>query len=213
MEYVIDNKVYEVVIIKKRNKNTYIRVKDDMKIYVTTNYLTSKRYIKNLLDENYSYLVKMINNMCKKNEKKDLFFYLGNSYDIIFVNDLKKVDVDSNNFVIYASNMRELNRWYNKVIKDTFIERFNYIYNIFDEVNVMPSLKIRKMKSRWGVYNRVKHSVTLNSELIKYNIRCLDYVIVHELSHVIHFDHSKKFWSLVSKYCNNYKDIKKELKE
>ena len=213
MEYVIDNKVYEVVIIKKRNKNTYIRVKDDMKIYVTTNYLTSKRYIKNLLDENYSYLVKMINNMCKKNEKKDLFFYLGNSYDIIFVNDLKKVDVDSNNFVIYASDMRELNRWYNKVIKDTFIERFNYIYNIFDEVNVMPSLKIRKMKSRWGVYNRVKHSVTLNSELIKYNIRCLDYVIVHELSHVIHFDHSKKFWSLVSKYSSNYKDIKKELKE
>ena len=213
MEYVIDNKVYEVVIIKKRNKNTYIRVKDDMKIYVTTNYLTSKRYIKNLLDENYSYLVKMINNMCKKNEKKDLSFYLGNSYDIIFVNDLKRVDVDSDNLVIYASNMRELNRWYNKVIKETFIERFNYIYNIFDEVNVMPSLKIRKMKSRWGVYNRVKHSVTLNSELIKYNIRCLDYVIVHELSHVIHFDHSKKFWSLVSKYCNNYKDIKKELKE
>lgn len=213
MEYVIDNKVYEVVIIKKRNKNTYIRVKEDMKIYVTTNYLTSKRYIKNLLDENYSYLVKMIKNMCKKNEKKDLFFYLGNSYDIIFVNDLKKVDVDSNNFVIYAGNMRELNRWYNKVIKDTFIERFTYIYNIFDEVNVMPSLKIRKMKSRWGVYNRVKHSVTLNSELIKYNIRCLDYVIVHELSHVIHFDHSKNFWSLVSKYCNNYKAIKKELKE
>lgn len=213
MEYVIDNKVYEVVIIKKKNKNTYIRVKDDMKIYVTTNYLTSKRYIKNLLDDNYNYLVKMINNMCKKNEKKDLFFYLGNSYDIIFVNDLKKVDVDSNNYVIYASDIKQLNRWYNKVIKDTFMERFTYIYNIFDEVNVMPSLKIRKMKSRWGVYNRVKHSVTLNSELIKYNIRCLDYVIVHELSHVIHFDHSKKFWSLVSKYSSNYKDIKKELKE
>ena len=213
MEYVIDNKVYEVVIIKKRNKNTYIRVKDDMKIYVTTNYLTSKRYIKNLLDENYSYLVKMIKNMCKKNEKKDLFFYLGNSYDIIFVNDLKKVDVDSDNYVIYAKDLSQLNRWYNKVIKDTFIERFTYIYNIFDEVNIMPSLKIRKMKSRWGVYNRVKHSVTLNSELIKYNIRCLDYVIVHELSHVIHFDHSKCFWALVSKYCNNYKNIKKELKE
>ena len=213
MEYVIDNKVYEVVIIKKRNKNTYIRVKDDMKIYVTTNYLTSKRYIKNLLDENYSYLVKMIKNMCKKNEKKDLFFYLGNSYDIIFVNDLKKVDVDSNNYVIYAKDESQLNRWYNKVIKDTFIERFTYIYNIFDEVNIMPKLKIRKMKSRWGVYNRVKHSVTLNSELIKYNIRCLDYVIAHELSHVIHFDHSKNFLSLVGKYCNNYKTIKKELKE
>lgn len=213
MEYVIDNKVYDVVIIKKRNKNTYVRVKEDMKIYVTTNYLTTKGYIKRLLDENYNYLSKMIDKMCKKNEKKDLFFYLGNSYDIIFVNDLKKIDVDSDNLVIYAKDLRQLNRWYNKVIKDTFVERFTYIYNIFDEVKKLPSLKIRKMKSRWGVYNRVKHSVTLNSELIKYNIRCLDYVIVHELSHVIHFNHSKSFWNLVSKYCSNYKEIKKELKE
>ena len=183
MNYNIEGIDFEVVIIKKRNKNTYIRIKDDMKIYVTTNYLTSKRYIKNLLDENYSYLVKMINNMCKKNEKKDLFFYLGNSYDIIFVNDLKKVDLDSDNFVIYAKDVRELNRWYNKVIKDTFIEHYKNVFELFDEVSTMPSLKIRKMKSRWGVYNRVNHSVTLNSELIKYDLRCLDYVIVHELSH------------------------------
>ena len=213
MYYNIEGKELEVVIIKKRNKNTYIRVKEDMKIYVTTNYLASKKYIKELLDSNYDYLVKMINSMCKKNEKKDLFFYLGNSYDIIFVNDLKKIEVDSDNFVIYASDIKQLNRWYNKIIKDTFIEHYKKVFELFDEVGTMPSLKIRRMKSRWGVYNRVKHSVTLNSELIKYNIRCLDYVIVHELSHVIHFDHSKKFWSLVSKYSSNYKDIKKELKE
>ena len=204
---------YEVVIIKKKNKNTYIRVKEDMKIYVTTNYLVSKKYIKGLLDSNYDYLVKMINNVCKKNEKKDLFFYLGDSYDIIFVNDLKKIDVDSNNLVIYVKDMSQLNRWYNKVIKDTFVEHYKKVFDMFSEVNVMPSLKIRKMKSRWGVYNRIKHSVTLNSELIKYNLRCLDYVIVHELSHVIHFNHSRDFWSLVSKYCSNYKTIKKELKE
>lgn len=213
MYYNIEGKQLEVVIIKKRNKNTYIRVKEDMKIYVTTNYLVSKRYIKGLLDSNYDYLVKMINSMCKKNEKKDLFFYLGDSYDIIFVNDLKKIDVDSDNLVIYVKDMSQLNRWYNKVIKDTFIEHYKKVFEMFSEVNVMPSLKIRKMKSRWGVYNRVKHSVTLNSELIKYNLRCLDYVIVHELSHVIHFNHSRDFWTLVSKYCSNYKTIKKELKE
>ena len=213
MKYVVDGKELEVVIIKKRNKNTYVRVKEDMKIYVTTNYLTTKGYIKKLLDENYNYLCKMIDRMCKRNEKSDLFFYLGNSYDIIFLNDLKKVDVDSENFVIYTKDLKQLNRWYNKVIKDTFVERFTYIYDEFDEVKKLPSLRIRKMKSRWGVYNRVKHSVTLNSELIKYNIRCLDYVIVHELSHVIHFNHSKSFWNLVSKYCSNYKEIRKELKE
>ena len=75
MEYIVNGKPYEVVVIKKRNKNTYIRVKEDLKIYVTTNYLVTKSYIKKLLDENISSLKKMIDQACKKNEKKELFFY------------------------------------------------------------------------------------------------------------------------------------------
>jgi hypothetical protein len=69
------------------------------------------------------------------------------------------------------------------------------------------------MRTRWGVCNKKTITVTLNTELIKYNLRCLDYVIVHELSHLVYFNHSKDFWNLVSKYCPNYKEIKRELKD
>ena len=213
MEYKIDDKIYEVIIVKKRNKNTYIRVKEDMNIYVTTNYLATKSYIKRLLDSNYDYLKKMINQMCKKNEKKELFFYLGSSYDIIFISTISNVDIDYDNRIIYAKDEKMLNKWYTKTIKDTFSKHYVDIFEEFEEVKVIPKLKIRKMKTRWGVYNRVSHTVTLNSELMKYSSSALDYVIVHELSHVIFFDHSKNFWNLVSKYCSNYKSIKKELKE
>lgn len=213
MEYKIDDKIYEVIIVKKRNKNTYIRVKEDMNIYVTTNYLATKSYIKRLLDSNYDYLKKMINQMCKKNEKKELFFYLGSSYDIIFISTISNVDIDYDNRIIYAKDEKMLNKWYTKTIKDTFSKHYVDIFEEFEEVKVIPKLKIRKMKTRWGVYNRVSHTVTLNSELMKYSSSALDYVIVHELSHVIFFDHSKYFWNLVSKYCSNYKSIKKELKE
>lgn len=213
MEYKIDDKVYQVIIVKKRNKNTYIRVKEDMNIYVTTNYLATKSYIKRLLDSNYDYLKKMINQMCKKNEKQELFFYLGVSYDIIFISTISNVDIDNDNKIIYAKDCKMLNKWYNKTIKDTFTKHYIDIFNKFEEVKLIPKLRIRKMKTRWGVYNRVSHTVTLNSELIKYSSQALDYVIVHELSHVIFFDHSKNFWNLVSKYCSNYKSIKKELKE
>ena len=213
MEYKIDDKIYEVIIEKKRNKNTYIRVKEDMNIYVTTNYLATKSYIKRLLDSNYDYLKKMINQMCKKNEKKELFFYLGSSYDIIFISTISNVDIDYDNRIIYAKDEKMLNKWYTKTIKDTFSKHYVDIFEEFEEVKVIPKLRIRKMKTRWGVYNRVSHTVTLNSELMKYSSSALDYVIVHELSHVIFFDHSKNFWNLVSKYCSNYKSIKKELKE
>ena len=60
MKYEIDGIDYEVIIEKKNNKNTYIRVKEDGKIYITTNYFTSKGYLKNLLDNNYVALKKMI---------------------------------------------------------------------------------------------------------------------------------------------------------
>ena len=65
MEYKIDDKVYQVIIVKKRNKNTYIRVKEDMNIYVTTNYLATKSYIKRLTKscKNINKLVLVSNNL------------------------------------------------------------------------------------------------------------------------------------------------------
>ena len=88
----------------------------------------------------------------------------------------------------------------------------DYYYNIFEEQIPIPNLKIRKMTSRWGVCNIKNHNVTLNLELSKYNIECLNYVIVHELSHFIHPNHSKDFWFLVGKYYPNYKEIRKYLR-
>ena len=75
------------------------------------------------------------------------------------------------------------------------------------------TLKIRKMKTRWGVCNYIKNTVTLNSELIKYERNIIDYVIIHEFSHFTHHDHSAAFWSLVAKYYPNYKLARKELRE
>ena len=87
------------------------------------------------------------------------------------------------------------------------------MFNKFYENIKSPILKIRTMKTRWGVYNRKNHTITLNSKLIEFDIEKIDYVIVHELSHIIHFDHSKEFWNLVSKYCPNYKAIRKEMRD
>ena len=76
-----------------------------------------------------------------------------------------------------------------------------------------PKLKIRNMKTRWGVCNRRDDSITLNSKLIRYEIHDIDYVIIHELAHLVHFDHSKAFWQTVEKYMPNYKRAIKNLKE
>ena len=213
MKYTIDNEEYNVIIEKKNNKNVYIRVKEDLNIYITCNYFFTKRQVIDLLDRNIDAIKKMIERQKVKKEKDNMFFYLGKKYDIISVPVIDSIDIDNVNNIIYVKNQKQLDNWYKKEIIRIFTDRFNKCFSIFEESKKIPSLKIRNMKTRWGVYNRVNHSVTLNTHLIEYEIDKLDYVIFHELSHIIYFDHSAHFWSLVGKYCPNYKIIRKELKD
>ena len=96
---------------------------------------------------------------------------------------------------------------------EVFKKYLDEAYYVFDEKIPYPIIKVRGMKTRWGVCNRRDNSVTLNLELIKKDPMYLNYVIVHELSHFVHFDHSKAFWGVVEKYCPDYKIVRKKLKE
>lgn len=210
MKYEINDKEYEVIIIKKNNKNTYLRVKEDLKIYITTNYFTSKSTIKKLLKQNEKEIQKMIESQTKKNKKNEFFNYLGNNYEI-FIDDVNEVKFLDD--AIFVKDMKQLEKYIKNETKSIFKQHLDKIYNIFTEEIPYPKLKIREMKTRWGVCNKRDNSVTLNSKLIEFDLEKLDYVIIHELAHFIHFNHSKDFWNLVSKYEPNYKKIRKEMKD
>ena len=78
MYFTYNDKDYEIVIEKKRTtKNTYIRVKKNLKIYVTSNIFTSNRFIENLIRDNYSKICKMIDFQEKKADNNKGFLYLG----------------------------------------------------------------------------------------------------------------------------------------
>lgn len=204
----IDNIKYEVEIIKKNNRNTYIRVKNG-KVLVTTNYLTSKNSIMKLINDNIDTIKKMIDKDKKRLDKQEEFYYFGKKYDLIY--GFNEIEFSDNK--IYANNNRDFKKYLDKEIIRIYKERLDYWYNVFEEDIPVPNLKIRNMTSRWGVCNIKNHNVTLNYQLSKYDSSCLDYVIVHELSHFIHPNHSREFWLLVGKYYPKYKECRKMLKE
>ena len=209
MTFKIKNKEYPVIITKKKNKNTYIRVKEDGTIHVTTSYFATKKQIIELLEKHELDLLKMIDKIETKLEKEKKFYYLGKEYEVIYMPT--KLEIVDNH--IYVTDEKGLNKWFKQEMETIYLERINFWYHQFEESIPYPKLKIRKMKTRWGVCNRRDNSVTLNSELMRYEIDKLDYVIVHELSHFVHFNHSSDFWKLVSKYFPNYKKARKDLKE
>lgn len=203
-----NNNSYNVDIIRKNNKNIYIRVKNG-KIIVTCNYFTTNKMIEKLIKDNYSSIIKMIGKAEKRIEKEEKFYLFGKVYDVIY--GFKDIDITDNK--IYILDKKTLDKYLDNEIKEIFSSRLDYWYNLFEENIPIPNLKIRKMTSRWGVCNLKNKNVTLNYYLYKYDIECLDYVIIHELSHFIHPNHSKLFWDLVSKYCSNYKMLRKKLKD
>lgn len=183
MKYNIDEYEFNIIIERKNNKNTYLKIKDSNTVLITTNYFTTKKQIIDLINNNEKFIITNLEKMKKKEEKDDKFFLLGKEYNIIILPN-SDVHIMGNN--IYTPDLKKLDKWLNKEMKELYIKRLEYCYNLFEEVIPYPTLRIRKMKTRWGVCNRKNHTVTLNSELLKYDITKLDYVIVHELSHFIH---------------------------
>jgi len=206
----IDNQKVEVIITKKKgNKNTYLRVKEDLKLYVTTSFFMTEKKIKEIIDENIDSIIKMYQKQNYKQELKQNFYYLGQKYDIVKTNS-KEVLFGQEKIFVPADF--DSDKWLKKEATKLFKERLDYWYSNFDREIPYPSLTIRKMTSRWGVCNSKLTRVTLNLELMKKDIACLDYVIVHELSHFIEMNHSNRFWKVVEANYPKYKEVRKVMK-
>ena len=202
----INGKTYTYIIEYKRIKNIYFRVKEDLKIHISCNKLVNKVYIESLLKNNESAIINMYNRQIEKQSYNEDVYYLGNK--LVF-EEYNGTPYISNDY-IYAKTIDKAKEYIYSLAYSVFNERMNLIKQSF---NNLPSfrLRVRKMTSKWGVCNTKSMTVTLNTELITKDVHLIDYVIVHELCHFKHMDHSKSFWNEVSKYYPYFKEARKEL--
>lgn len=211
MQLTYNNKDYDIVIEKKKGqKNTYIRVNKNLEVKVTTGYFTSMRFIENMIQDNYERICKMIDFQEVKVKNNIGFFYLGKQYVVIYTD---QEGISFNNDKVYMNHNFDIDKWYRMQAKKLFLERLDYNYSKFTRKIPYPKLRIRKMTSRWGVCNVRTHIITINLELIKRDVAYLDYVIIHEMSHLIYGDHSSSFWKLVEENMPDYKKYREEMKE
>lgn len=207
MQVCINNKDLDIVVEYKNNKNLYIRVKDG-KLYVTCNKLVSNEQILNIIKNNIKSLTKMYEKQSKKDEEEPFHYYLGNKYTVIYDNNYKDIKIEDD--IILVKNEAMLNKFYKDECLRVFSNRIEKYQKLFSNLPKF-KLKVRSMKTRWGVNNQKSMSITLNSELIKKDISLIDYVVVHELCHFLEPNHSIYFWNEVKKRYPNYKEARKIL--
>ena len=144
----------------------------------------------------------------KKFINGEILKFLGKNYKLNIVNSSKeKVELKENKINVYLKRKNTsikslLEIWYRANGLKVITRKINY-YNFL--IGVKPnSINLRSFKKRWGSCNS-KGDIAFNWRLLMAPNSVINYVVIHELCHLIHFNHSKNFWKTVKYFHPNYK--------
>lgn len=214
------------VIVKRKNiKNMYLRVvlpEGDVKI--SAPFFVSDDKIIEFVESRMDWILEKQSQIASMEYVARLKYVNGEKHPLwgeeytlqLIENNIKTAFVNEDTIYLPVSKRSKMkNR--QKTLEDFYrLELQKEIANIYDKctetVGKRPAeVKIRKMKN-WGncKQNRI---ITLNLNLAKKPKICLEYVFIHELCHLIEFNHSKNFKMLMDKNCPNWREIKKILNE
>ena len=164
MQVNLGDKIFNVFIARKNNKNMYLRVKIDG-IYISCNYLTPNSLILSFIKQNEKSILESYKRIEHKEEKKEFFYYLGKKYDVVILNTVSKIEILDDK--VFVKNKSYLDTFLKNEANRIFNERVKICYNLFEEDIPYPKLLIGKMKRKWGYCNKREKLIKLNFELIK----------------------------------------------
>ena len=103
-----------------------------------------------------------------------------------------------------------IDKWYKNKFRSISRERIEALIYKASWIENSPSIKLMSMKKQWGSCS-TKGNLILNPHLVKAPKECIDYVILHELCHIAEYNHSERFWRLMTQVMPNWKEVKAEL--
>jgi len=164
-------------------------------------------------------------------EKENITFENGETVYLLGKQYKMKIIPSTKNSIVVKGKYFEIN------IKEKYIVNKKYIRKVYDKwlkeyaeqilndliiryqstlkkYNIkIPKLEIRQMKSRWGSCIPSSNKVIFNLNLIKTPMCCIEYVVLHELSHFKYQNHSKNFYNFITIFMPDWKERKKILDE
>lgn len=151
----------------------------------------------------------------------ETFYFLGRQYRLKVITGLENnVKLVGKYFLLYTlqpDNLEQkkqlLEGWYSSHAKVYLQYRISFYIDRVTKIGAKtPLIKFRKMKKRWGSCTP-SGVITFNTELIKAPIHCIDYVVLHELCHLVHAGHNAKFYQLLDTLMPDWKKRKERLEK
>lgn len=215
---------YEVRFAARRTMS--ISVYPDCTIAVTAPAGTEQQKIERLLKKRARWIVRQRRHFeqfkprttPRKYVGGETHLYLGRQYRLqILLAEHASVKLKAGRIVVTSSDdnrdkIKELvAHWYRERARLKLAERFAAVAQKFERlIPVSPDLILRSMKVRWGSHT-ASGRIILNNDLIRAPVHCIDYVVTHELAHVVHPNHGASFFKLLEAMMPDWSDRKQKL--
>lgn len=223
--------VISFLVERKNVKNVNLHIKPDMTIAVSANPNVPIEFIHDFVKRKAPWIVKNVHffkgvqSECQR--KRELvsgesFQYLGKQYRMrVEENDTEEVVLDGGFIYLRVNDKADtrrkanlFNQWFRERASTVFSEVLEKMYSSFQKYEVVkPEIRIRTMKARWGSCLRKSNAILLNFELIKAPKYCIEYVILHELTHFLHRNHDERFYSFITALMPDWEKRKAILDE
>lgn len=217
-----NNAKWEYVINYKDQKHMYLKIRNE-RIIITAPFFIQESLVKDFILKNLSKILKDKNslkpNIVINNGNDSYLYFLNKKYHLITKYQSWKTTIcfEFNNLVVTTNTqdtkqiLIKIQKFLKKEATMIFMKRLQYWSEIMN-IN-FSALKIRAMTTKWGVCQPQTKIITLNYKLLHFSYEIIDYVIIHELAHIIHSHHQQAFWNFVAQYCPNFQYCQKILKQ
>ena len=215
----------EIAVQRKNIKSIHLSVyppQGTVKISVPLG--TSESYIKNFALSKWTWITeKRSQILTTYKEAKEKEYVSGESHLLfgteyrLFVqvnsNEAQNVCIDGDYIKVTVKNKENVKSTLEDFYKVQLQERIERFISKWEEVLKVKceGIKYRTMKTRWGSCIPEKKSITFNINLAQKDIECVEYVVVHELIHLIEPNHSTEFYRILEKNIPNWKILRKRM--
>ena len=188
--------------------NSAIRLVTEKKLWIIRHLDKMKEFEKQqtMFDENSGYCTRHHKLDLKKADRKNISVRISKGkINVIYPTELKSDSKEVQTGIrrgIERALKSEAKQYLPEKVKE-LAEKFDFNYN---------KLTLKNIKSRWGSCSR-KNNINLSIHLMRLPDHLIDYVILHELTHTVHHNHSKRFWAFLDKITDGAKSLDKELRK
>ena len=216
----------QVELEKKRIKNLYLKIlPPDGRVHISAPLKMSDEEIARFVSSKREWILHQRAKMERRTPIPELkyitgeqFYIWGNAYSLLIREAVNRnrVDIIDDKIILFSKSdstreQREkvLNNWYRKALEEEIpflLARWEQIIGVSSS-----GFYIRNMKTRWGTCNIRTKQICLNLQLAKKPMRCLEYVVVHELIHLLEKSHNNVFKAYMDQFLPDWRSIKREL--